>query len=216
MGRDPLLREAIVVDLWRKQRAPPASVPSARSTWRCGISLGKAMGQPIHRLLGTYREAVPVYASSAPFWTSAEAYAEEAVQFKGIRLGSPKIHPADPLEGRHQGVRAVRRAVGDFTIMLDSTWSYDFPAALRVGRAVEEMGFHWYEIRSPTRTSTTTSKLKQRLSDPDPRHRVSDHRLDGYQPWIMLQATDFLRGDVAVKGGITTLVKGAHLASRSA
>ncbi len=28
----------------------------------------------------------------------------------------------------------------------------------------------------------------------------------------MLQATDFLRGDVAVKGGITTLVKTAHLA----
>ena len=28
----------------------------------------------------------------------------------------------------------------------------------------------------------------------------------------MLQATDYLRGDVAVKGGITTLVKTAHLA----
>jgi L-alanine-DL-glutamate epimerase-like enolase superfamily enzyme len=28
----------------------------------------------------------------------------------------------------------------------------------------------------------------------------------------MQQATDFLRGDVAVKGGITTLVKAAHLA----
>ena len=28
----------------------------------------------------------------------------------------------------------------------------------------------------------------------------------------MMHATDFLRGDVAVKGGITTLVKTAHLA----
>jgi L-alanine-DL-glutamate epimerase-like enolase superfamily enzyme len=28
----------------------------------------------------------------------------------------------------------------------------------------------------------------------------------------MLQATDFLRGDVAVKGGITALIKTAHLA----
>src|SRR4030095_14138418 len=35
---------------------------------------------------------------------------------------------------------------------------------------------------------------------------------DSYAPWIMLQATDYLRGDVAVKGGITTLVKTAHLA----
>ena len=31
-------------------------------------------------------------------------------------------------------------------------------------------------------------------------------------PWITLQATDFLRGDVAVKGGITALLKIAHLA----
>ncbi len=36
--------------------------------------------------------------------------------------------------------------------------------------------------------------------------------LDSYAPWIMQQATDYLRGDVAVKGGITTLVKTAHLA----
>jgi L-alanine-DL-glutamate epimerase-like enolase superfamily enzyme len=33
-----------------------------------------------------------------------------------------------------------------------------------------------------------------------------------YAPWIVNQATDILRGDVAVKGGITTLVKVAHLA----
>src|SRR5207253_1876475 len=33
-----------------------------------------------------------------------------------------------------------------------------------------------------------------------------------YAPWITSQATDYLRGDVAVKGGITALVKTAHLA----
>ena len=36
--------------------------------------------------------------------------------------------------------------------------------------------------------------------------------LDSYQPWIMQQATDYLRGDVAVKGGITACIKTAHLA----
>src|SRR5262249_6117191 len=36
--------------------------------------------------------------------------------------------------------------------------------------------------------------------------------LDFYIPWITERATDMLRGDVAVKGGITTLVKTAHLA----
>jgi len=36
--------------------------------------------------------------------------------------------------------------------------------------------------------------------------------LDSYTPWIKERATDFLRGDVAIKGGITTLMKTAHLA----
>jgi L-alanine-DL-glutamate epimerase-like enolase superfamily enzyme len=33
-----------------------------------------------------------------------------------------------------------------------------------------------------------------------------------YVPWILNKATDYLRGDVAVKGGITALLKTAHLA----
>ena len=33
-----------------------------------------------------------------------------------------------------------------------------------------------------------------------------------YAPWIINKATDYLRGDVAVKGGITALLKTAHLA----
>jgi len=36
--------------------------------------------------------------------------------------------------------------------------------------------------------------------------------LSGMQAYILLDATDILRGDVALKGGITPLVKIAHLA----
>ncbi len=35
---------------------------------------------------------------------------------------------------------------------------------------------------------------------------------DGYTEWIRQQATDMLRGDVALKGGITPMLKIAHLA----
>src|SRR3979411_123185 len=60
MGRNPLHREALVVDLWKKQRAS-----GVRSSGAVAVALwdllGKAVGQPIDRLLGTYREAVPAY-----------------------------------------------------------------------------------------------------------------------------------------------------------
>ena len=72
--------------------------------------------------------------------------------------------------------------------------------------------FHWYEDPLADQDIYNYVKLKQQLSIPILATEYPITGLDGYQPWIMLQATDFLRGDVAVKGGITTLVKGAHLA----
>jgi L-alanine-DL-glutamate epimerase-like enolase superfamily enzyme len=173
--------------------------------------LGKAVGQPIHRLLGTYRESVPAYASSAVL-ASASAYAEQAVEFKGNGWAAYKIHPPTRWREDIKVCEAVRNAVGDFTIMLDSTWAYDYPAALRVGRAAEEMNFHWYEDPLADQDIYNYVKLKQQLSIPIMATEYPITGLDSYQPWIMLQATDYLRGDVAVKGGITTLVKAAHLA----
>src|ERR1700716_1947811 len=80
MGRNPLHREALVVDLWKKQRASGVRTIGAVDVALWDL-LGKAGRQPIHRLLAPYREAGPAYASSAVL-PSATAYAEEAVRFK--------------------------------------------------------------------------------------------------------------------------------------
>lgn len=210
MGRDPMHREAIVADLWKRQR-----VAGVRAIGAVDVALwdlvGKAMGQPIHRLLGTFRESVPAYASSAVL-PSASAYAEQAVEFKEYGWAAYKIHPPTRWRDDIKVCEAVRQAVGDYTIMLDSTWAYDFPTALRVGRAVEEMDYYWYEDPLADQDVYNYVKLKQQLSIPILATEYPVTGLDSYQPWIMLQATDYLRGDVAVKGGITTLVKAAHLA----
>ncbi|MFI5003280.1 MAG: enolase C-terminal domain-like protein [Reyranellales bacterium] len=210
MGKDPLHREALVQDLWRKQR-----VAGVRAIGAVDVALwdllGKAVGHPIHRLLGTYRESVPAYASSAVL-PSPSAYAQEAMEYKEYGWAAYKIHPPTQWKEDIKVCEAVRKAVGDYTIMLDSTWSYDYPAALRVGRAAEEMGFFWYEDPLADQDIYNYVKLKQHLSIPILATEYPITGLDSYQPWIMLQATDFLRGDVAVKGGITTLVKAAHLA----
>ena len=79
--------------------------------------------------------SAPAYASSAVFET-AEEYAEEAVRYKEMGWTAYKIHPPAIPELDIKICRAVREAVGDdYRLMLDSTWSYDYPAALRVGRA---------------------------------------------------------------------------------
>jgi len=91
MGKDPMHREAIVAELWKKQRAAGVRAIGAADVALWDL-LGKAMGQPIHRLLGTYRESVPAYASSAVL-PSAAAYAEQALEYKQQGWAAYKIHP---------------------------------------------------------------------------------------------------------------------------
>jgi L-alanine-DL-glutamate epimerase-like enolase superfamily enzyme len=210
MGRNPLNREAIVNDLWKKVRAAGVRAIGAVDVALWDVA-GKAMNQPIHRLLGTFRESVPAYASSAVL-ASPQAYAEQAVEFKEYGWAAYKIHPPTDWKKDIEVCEAVRKAVGDYTIMLDSTWAYDFPAALRVGKAVEELGYYWYEDPLHDQDIYGYVKLKQLLKIPILATEYPVTGLESYQPWIMQQATDYLRGDVAVKGGITTLVKTAHLA----
>jgi hypothetical protein len=107
----------------------------------------------------------------------------------------------------------VRRAVGDdYTIMLDSTWAYQYPEALRVGKVAEALGFYWYEDPLADDDLYNYVKLKQQLSIPILATEYAPGGFTALAPWITYQATDYLRGDVAVKGGITPLVKSAHLA----
>jgi L-alanine-DL-glutamate epimerase-like enolase superfamily enzyme len=210
IGKDPFQREHVNQEIWKRQRSAGVRAIGAVDVALWDL-VGKAMGQPIHRLLGTYRETVPAYASSAVLASPAE-YAEEAMRFKENGWAAYKIHPPTRWKEDIKVCEAVRRAVGDYPIMLDSTWSYDYPAAIRVGRAVEEMGFYWYEDPLADQDIYNYTKLKQQLSIPIMATEYPQTGLDSYQPWIMEKATDYLRGDVAVKGGITTLVKTAHLA----
>ena len=173
---------------------------------------GKVAALPIHRLLGSYRDRVPAYASSAVLG-SKEAYAEEAARFKAEGWTAYKIHPPTDPAVDIEICRAVRKAVGDgFTLMLDSTWAYDYPAALRVGRAIEELGFYWYEDPLADDDIYNYVKLKAQLHIPILATEYAPGGFTAFAPWIVARATDFLRGDVAVKGGITSLVKTAHLA----
>jgi L-alanine-DL-glutamate epimerase-like enolase superfamily enzyme len=55
-------------------------------------------------------------------------------------------------------------------------------------------------------------RLRAKLDIPLMATEYSPGGFTNYVPWILNQATDYLRGDVAVKGGITALLKTAHLA----
>ena len=78
--------------------------------------------------------------------------------------------------------------------------------------AIQELGYYWYEDPLADDDLYNYTKLKQQLHIPVMATEYSPGGFTAYAPWLMSQATDYLRGDVAVKGGITALIKTAHLA----
>ena len=211
VGQNPLDRERIYKAMWKRVRTT-----TARSIGACDVALwdiaGKVAGLPIHQLLGSFRTKVPAYISSAVL-ASPQAYADEALHYKSLNLIAYKIHPPQIWRDDIKVCEAVRKAVGDdYLLMLDSVWSYDYQQALRVGQVIQDLGYYWYEDPLADADIYNYVELKKHLSIPIMATEYPAGGLDSYAPWIKERATDFLRGDVAVKGGITTLMKTAHLA----
>jgi len=211
VGQNPLDRERLWQTLSQLTRKSGIRVVGA-----CDIALwdicGKAANMPIHQLLGTYRTTVSAYASSTVY-QQPEIYAEEAAQMKSDGWTAYKIHPPTNPELDIECCRQIREAVGDkHTLMLDSTWSYDYPQAIRVGRAIQDLDYYWYEDPLADDDLYNYTKLKQQLHIPIMATEYSPGGFTAYAPWLTAQATDYLRGDVAIKGGITAIMKTAHLA----
>lgn len=211
MGQDPLDRERLYQALWKRARTTTTRAVGAIDVALWDIA-GKAANMPLHKLLGSFRDRVPAYASSQ-ILPSAVAYAEEAAHYKAIHWPAYKIHPPQTWREDIKVAEAVRIAVGDdYTLMLDPGWCYGYEEALRVGLALDELEYYWYEDPLADQDIYNYVKLKQKIRTPIMATEYPQAGLDSYAQWIMQRATDFLRGDVAIKGGITTMIKTAHLA----
>src|SRR5262245_49137022 len=163
LGQDPLERERLYHALWQRSRSTTARAIGAVDVALWDVA-GKVARLPIHRLLGSYRDHVRAYASSAVL-APPEAYAAEPARLKGDGWTAYRIHPPTDPEADIATCRAVRRAVGDgFTVMLDGSWAYDYPTALRVGEAIEALGYHWYEDPLADDDLYSYVKLKDRKS----------------------------------------------------
>jgi L-alanine-DL-glutamate epimerase-like enolase superfamily enzyme len=155
---------------------------------------------------------VPAYASSG-WLPTPEAYGEEARHFQSLGWPAYKIHPHGIPRNDIKICQAVRKAVGDdMVLMLDSMWCYGYADAVRVGRAIEALDYFWYEDPLVEEDLYNYIKLRDKLDIPIMSTEYAPGRLYGMAQWVTQKATDILRGDVAVTGGITPLIKIAHMA----
>ena len=221
IGQNPLERERLWQELWRAFRHGDhhGMGPIDIALWDLA---GKYYGASISSLLGGYRTAIPVYASTAhPDVATnglhdADAYARYATELRDAGYSGFKIHPWGDPERDIELCRVVAERVGgDMDLMLDPASEYEtYAEALRVGRVLDELGYFWYEdpLADTGQSAYVTGRLADALQTPvlgcehvrsGPFGRA-DHLRDN--------ALDLIRADAHLDGGITGVMKIAHLA----
>jgi L-alanine-DL-glutamate epimerase-like enolase superfamily enzyme len=99
----------------------------------------------VAEILGIYREKLPAYASSMTRPT-IEAFVDEALACKERGYQGFKIHAVGDPDIDIKLCTAAPKALGDsYALMIDVVFGYDQYQALRAGRALEDLGFLWYE-----------------------------------------------------------------------
>lgn len=129
---------------------------------------GKAADMPVHEMLGTARRTTEVYATYPPRNSTVEGYVAEAAELVERGFTAYKIHPgAMPADQVIQMVRAVRQEVGDeMRLMLDPNNGYNLRDALKIGRALDETNFHWFEDPVPWGDWRAIRTLSEELDTP--------------------------------------------------
>ena len=213
IGEDPLDRERLWHKLWGINRLlhlpQPALGAIDVALWDIA---GKVADLPICQLLGAYREKVRAYASTMQL-PNVDAYVQQALQWKEKGYTAMKLHVEGVPEKDLAVCRAVRNAVGDgMTLMHDPVGLYDHEQALRVGRELEDLNYYWYEEPLPDTDIHGLRQLSKALDISIAGLEDLPGSIYTAAEYITSGALDIIRGDVLLKGGITSLKKIAALA----
>ena len=148
VGRDATGIEALAREMAKRVQGNPfARAAVEMALWDLN---GKALGVPVHRLLGgRLRDRVPLSWSLAVESTEAEvAEAREKVAL-GHRIFKIKT-AAHPVAHDVARVRRLREAVGpDVRLRVDANQGWDRPTALQAVRALEPFGLDFVEQPVP-------------------------------------------------------------------
>lgn len=173
---------------------------------------GKLARTPVAKLIGGFRDRVPAYASSAVLG-SIDDYVADVERARGRGYRAYKIHAFREAKRDLELCEALAAAAGPkMELMLDAANAYDRREALWVGRAIERLGFRWYEEPLSHHDIEGYRELRTALDIP----LVGGETLGG-GPYLLSAyqragAFDLLQADVYWKGGITGALKIARMA----
>lgn len=173
--------------------------------------LGKAVGQPVGRLLGgRYRDRVQPYASllmDEPSRLTEHLLHVKAQGFRAFKIGW------GPFGRRNAAtdeaiVRAAREAIGeDCHLMVDAggsdaNWTNGYKWAVNTARMLADYRVHWFEEALSPDALEDYVKLREHSPVPISGGEVLTRR-QSFQPWLQARAFDIVQPDVTKVGGIS-------------
>ncbi|MFH1628759.1 MAG: mandelate racemase/muconate lactonizing enzyme family protein [Pseudomonadota bacterium] len=112
-------------------------------------ALGKSLGQPVYKLLGGYRDRVPVIGTAGYFRDTDDRVSleREIEHLKERQLYGMKLKVGKhPIEEEIERVRFARKIGGpDFHICIDSNQSWTVADAMKFARGVQDLNLAWLE-----------------------------------------------------------------------
>ena len=208
VGEDPFFIRGIRDKLWKLTDYHGAQGLTLFGIAGIDIALwdlvGKALGQPVWRLLGAQRDRVPAYAMVGWLNYSLDELKEicqRAMEqgFKGVKMkvGAPT------LQEDVQRIEAVRSVVGDRgLIMVDANQVFSLNEALYRGRIYHELGCYWFEEPLRADDGDGLARLAHELAIPIASGE-NNYGKRQFRDLFERRAVDIVQPDLRRAGGVT-------------
>ena len=224
IGEDPFMREKIWRDLNHRQRLNLGTL-SDKVIMSVDLALwdlaGRALNQPVYKLLGGYRDKVPAYASTmcGDDLKGGLGTPEDYARFAEwcMKRGYPafKLHTWQPpykgapsVKRDLEACATVREVVGpDVPLMLDPYHYYDREAALALAKGLEKLNYYWMEEPMDEHSMSSYVWLCEQTHLPICGPETCEGKMYVRAEWIKAGACDISRCGVGDVGGLTPLMK---------
>ena len=174
---------------------------------------GKITGLPVFSLLGGSNKDIPAYGTYQPRHNDPEGYVSESDEVAELGLSAYKIHPG-PMDTNKtiKMVNLVRKNVGEgYTLMIDPNNTYDLNKAVKIGRALDDNFFFWFEDPIKWDDFESISKLNKKIKTPLAMTDQAPFLFNENRLYATELAPQIIRG-TSRKLGITGLLKSAAVA----
>ncbi|WEK03400.1 MAG: mandelate racemase/muconate lactonizing enzyme family protein [Candidatus Devosia phytovorans] len=225
VGKDALDHAVLIDTLYHKciKLGPEGATTGALAALDIALwdIKGKVFGQPIYKLLGgAWRTSLTCYASvGGNAWRTVDQVVEiverrvakEKPAAVKIRWDGDRTKLDVDIPGDIAKAKAVRKALGDdFVLGFDANNGYSVGGAMRVGRALEDLGYTWFEEPVQHYHISAMGEVAQRL-DITVSAGEQTYTLQGLKDLINA-GVRMVQPDIVKMGGITGIMQCAAIA----